>query len=130
MNENEVFLMREPLPMRFIPRNETGRESTRRDTPPLCHALAAGRIPYLPTSALLETPEHPDYVARELFRRFLFLTQVVAGLDQRDVIALRIFNHLHRQDHRPRLDLWLFIKSARPTEVEATEAANVLWEVH
>jgi hypothetical protein len=79
---------------------------------------------------LLETPEHPDYVARELFRRFLFLTQVVAGLDQRDVIALRIFNHLHRQDHRPRLDLWLFIKSARPTEVEATEAANVLWEVN
>ena len=129
MREDEVLMMGAPLPVKYVPRNETGRESTPQTTDPLHHALAAGRIPYLPTSALLETPEHPDYVARELFRRFLFLAQVVAGLDHRDVVALRIFNHLQRPDHQPRLELWLFVKSARPTEIEAREAAGVLWEV-
>jgi hypothetical protein len=124
MPDDRILLIG-PYPTYYLSHEGNNPEPIHRN-PDAHHAFVAWRIPYLPTCTQIESREHPDYVAREIFRRFLFLTETISALDPRDVVALRILNQPHRPSRRPRLDLWLFAKSARPSEAAAEEAARTL----
>jgi len=95
--------------------------------PDAYHAFAGAQIPFLPTSELLQTAQHPDYLARELFRRFLFFTEAIAAIEPNSCISIRIINQLDISRQNPNLKLWLVAKCALDTKAAAIQGIQGLW---
>lgn len=125
----EYVLITGPHPVLWVEQPVGFSEPAARQTENMFHGFRAARIPYLPTSENLKSAQNPDFFSRELFRRFNFLAEAVAGLDPRDGVALRIFNHPLRARQHPHLEIWLMVKSAPPNAEEARQAVNGLWQV-
>jgi hypothetical protein len=96
---------------------------------PAFHAFVGAQIPHLPTSEHLQTVQQPDYLARELFRRYTVFTEIIAGLQPSSTIALRVLNLPHRSTRQPRLELWLLAKSIQPTADLARQEVLNLWSI-
>ncbi len=127
---DDFILIEGPRPVSYdLPPFDVTGQGTPQRFEAAFHAFIGARIPYLPTLENLQTAQQPDFLARELFRRFVVLTEVVAGLQPNNAITLRIFNQPHLSTRYPRLDLWLVAKSAQPTEEAARQEVSNLWGI-
>lgn len=120
-----------PFPAEFVPRREG---IARAD--PHCqvleaahHAFICAKIPYLPTAEHLQTIQQPDFTAREIFRRFVVLTETIAALNPWQAVGLRMTNEPTTQPVYPRLNLRLLLKSADEDPGGAAKDVIALWEI-